>query len=70
MAVYYMATPEMEEKLIAFLKRKKPTMYAKAHLAGEVLKDMGKPTDIVSSVLMMQSLQDLYNQREDYVEVA
>ena len=63
MEAYYMATPEMEEKLIAFLAGKKPSSYTKASLAHTVLQDMGKPTDVVSNVLMMQCLQDLYDKR-------
>ena len=68
MSSYYLATPETEEKLVQFLKGRKPTSFAKAGLAHTVLKEMGKPTDVVSSVLMMQTLQDLYDQREDYIE--
>lgn len=67
---YYMASPEMEEKLVNFLKGRKPTTFTKASLAGQVLREMGKPTDIIHSVLMMHSLQDLYDQRENYVEVS
>ncbi len=40
-----------------------PTPRQLAELAGRVLREMGKPTDICSALIMMQSIRQLWIER-------
>ncbi len=49
-------------RLEAYITTKKVTPHQTASLAGQILKDMGRPSNLIQDLIMMQTLKQL---RED-----